>query len=271
MNATQKEVELIQQKLNDSLFWMSEESVLKMSKTDITNNISNVVRGICNHCYLTYSHEGEDLKEIYHHLYIGYDKNTGGLIGYGLDQNLREEGRNEKLAAFAGAIQREFFPKDNPDSIFNTFQFQFRSIAERWDYFTYTNYDLDFVKPGQSATMMIPAGFKGVIKIPFMRDDQPKFRNPSKGRTSNTNYIYLMLNTRSGYYKIGRSNDPEKREKTLQAEEPDITLIHKWPAPAEYEKKLHDRFKPKRSRGEWFELSQVDVIEIKSIMKAFEL
>jgi hypothetical protein len=32
-------------------------------------------------------------------------------------------------------------------------------------------------------------------------------------------YIYLMLNKRSGYIKIGRSKRPSFREKTLQADE----------------------------------------------------
>ena len=39
-------------------------------------------------------------------------------------------------------------------------------------------------------------------------------------------FVYLMLDNRNGYIKIGYSKTPEKREKTLQSEVPDITLLY---------------------------------------------
>ena len=81
------------------------------------------------------------------------------------------------------------------------------------------------------------------------------------------NVVYVMQNRQNGYYKIGRSISPTNRERTLQAQEPDVVLLHKWFASAEIEKMLHEKFKGNRLRGEWFKLSQDDIDNIKSIME----
>jgi len=80
-------------------------------------------------------------------------------------------------------------------------------------------------------------------------------------------YVYLMgdealhqmpLQT----IKIGYSNNPEYREKTLQAEKPSITLLAAWQGDMSDEKQLHQRFADKRVRGEWFHLDQSDILTI---------
>ncbi|MGB0431639.1 MAG: GIY-YIG nuclease family protein [Bacteroidia bacterium] len=82
-------------------------------------------------------------------------------------------------------------------------------------------------------------------------------------------FIYLMKNFQNGYFKIGESNNPEYREKTLQAQEPDIKLIEAWLAPSRVEKELHKKFADKRLRGEWFNLNENDVEEILQTMKNY--
>jgi hypothetical protein len=84
-------------------------------------------------------------------------------------------------------------------------------------------------------------------------------------------FVYLMKNTRNGYYKIGRSKKPGYREKTLQAEEPEIVLEWKLEARPEDEKHLHQMFAKKRIRGEWFELEIDDVRWIKSLSSRSDL
>ncbi len=86
--------------------------------------------------------------------------------------------------------------------------------------------------------------------------------------SSTSQYVYLMHNQRNGYYKLGRSVNPGYREKTLQAEEPEISLIAKWLAPAQVEKQLHTAFASKRVRGEWFELSPDDLSIIRQLMES---
>jgi hypothetical protein len=80
-------------------------------------------------------------------------------------------------------------------------------------------------------------------------------------------HVYVMLNKVTGKYKIGRSNNPEYREKTLQSQEPDIELLFSCHESIVSEKKLHEIFNDKRVRGEWFDLDSDDILEIRKIMQ----
>ena len=77
-------------------------------------------------------------------------------------------------------------------------------------------------------------------------------------------FTYLMLNTRNGFYKIGESNLPKFREKTLQSEEPEVEIYASFTSEKCNEKILHERFSNKRIRGEWFSLSNEDLNYIKN-------
>ncbi|MBR5729459.1 MAG: GIY-YIG nuclease family protein [Prevotella sp.] len=77
-------------------------------------------------------------------------------------------------------------------------------------------------------------------------------------------YVYLMYDTSNGYYKIGISNQPEYRERTLQSEKPTIEKICAKPYPnrtiaSAIESALHKAYEIKRIRGEWFALDASDV------------
>lgn len=78
-------------------------------------------------------------------------------------------------------------------------------------------------------------------------------------------FVYLMHNKRNGFYKIGRSKNPNYRECTLQSEEPEVELLFHMESTSSVEALLHKKFESKRIRGEWFSLSQNDVDEILSI------
>lgn len=82
-------------------------------------------------------------------------------------------------------------------------------------------------------------------------------------------YIYMMVNNRNGLIKIGKSIKPEARERTLQSEEPDVSMIFVSPlCLSSIERDLHKKFSEKRVRGEWFNLTSDDVMFIK---KYFEV
>lgn len=86
----------------------------------------------------------------------------------------------------------------------------------------------------------------------------------NSNKTNTSCFVYIMKNERNGYYKIGISNNPQYRERTLQSEEPEITLIYKKKFDtrdeAYYtEQDLHSRFSDSRIRGEWFGLSERDI------------
>lgn len=68
---------------------------------------------------------------------------------------------------------------------------------------------------------------------------------------------YLMVDEKTGYVKIGKSINPKIREKTLQSEKPVIKIL--YVCDNNIEKKLHNEYKDKRIRGEWFSLSPEDI------------
>ncbi len=81
-------------------------------------------------------------------------------------------------------------------------------------------------------------------------------------------HLYLMKDLANGYYKIGISNNPEYREKTLQSEKPTIKLItskdfSNRKIALVFESSLHKSYENKRLRGEWFELNEREISEIK--------
>ncbi|TNF28583.1 MAG: hypothetical protein EP314_03640, partial [Bacteroidetes bacterium] len=79
-------------------------------------------------------------------------------------------------------------------------------------------------------------------------------------------YVYLIRNNLTGLYKIGNSIEPYRRERTLQSREPDIDMIILRKSPYTVETKLHQKYKSKRQRGEWFELSIKDVKDIEKFI-----
>lgn len=78
--------------------------------------------------------------------------------------------------------------------------------------------------------------------------------------------IYLMLNKKTGRVKIGISNRPKFREKTLQEEIPDIELFHTGTGSWNDEQRLHAHFSHKRLRGEWFDLTAEEIEEAKRLI-----
>lgn len=86
-----------------------------------------------------------------------------------------------------------------------------------------------------------------------------------KGKTSK---VYVMIDKNTGYYKIGKSTNPNLRERTLQSEKPTIEMIFNKEAKQSDEKKLHEMFKENRIRGEWFDLNGSDLIKIKNYLES---
>lgn len=77
--------------------------------------------------------------------------------------------------------------------------------------------------------------------------------------------VYLMLDESTGLVKIGRSKNPNVREQTLLSRSPSIRLLWHTSAYPSEEKFLHRLYKSVRVRGEWFDLSDNDIENIKSL------
>ncbi|MBR5802399.1 MAG: GIY-YIG nuclease family protein [Alistipes sp.] len=85
-------------------------------------------------------------------------------------------------------------------------------------------------------------------------------------------YVYLMIDTTNGFHKIGISNKPKYRERTLQSEKPTIEMVCAKQYPSRIiaeaiESALHKAFEEKRVRGEWFDLSKQEVKMIEDTLK----
>lgn len=96
-------------------------------------------------------------------------------------------------------------------------------------------------------------------------DAHPIVESPTKNDVC---WVYLMKDQANNAYKIGISNKPEYREKTLQSEKPTIIKITAKQYPTRelaraVESSLHKVYEKKRIRGEWFRLDDNDVENLK--------
>ena len=82
--------------------------------------------------------------------------------------------------------------------------------------------------------------------------------------------VYLMVNNINGRIKIGKTSDetPVYRERTLQSQEPDVTLLFykKVLYMSKTERFLHSFFKDQRFRGEWFDLNEEHIKQAQAMI-----
>ena len=117
--------------------------------------------------------------------------------------------------------------------------------------------------------------------LSVVKSNIPKYEEKKKNSLTNskitprdsneTCYVYLMVDKTNYYHKIGISNSPKYREKTLQSEKPTIELVCSKSfinrqMSLSIEQSLHNNYKSKRVRGEWFSLSDQDVEDVKKIL-----
>lgn len=76
-----------------------------------------------------------------------------------------------------------------------------------------------------------------------------------------------MKNMNSGHFKIGHSSTPTFREKTLQAQEPDVRLLAFIEGDQDRERDLHRAFAEYRVRGEWFALNGLSLMVLAEAFK----
>jgi hypothetical protein len=72
---------------------------------------------------------------------------------------------------------------------------------------------------------------------------------------------YIIEDTTNHCFKIGRSIDCTKRLKVLSTNNPSLKLH--FIIDKDVEKELHDEYEIKRMHGEWFNLTERDLLKIK--------
>lgn len=119
----------------------------------------------------------------------------------------------------------------------------------------------------QIALKMLATNF-----LELIYKEVPEYLEKKEGNISDICYVYLMHDSINNFYKIGISNSPEYREKTLQSEKPTIVMLCFKQFPKRkiaeiLEKTLHETYANKRIRGEWFNLNEEDVKDLFYILK----
>jgi len=248
--------------LNSKLFRLPTEVIQKMAKNDINGAIGNVLRGFRQHCYGV-SVEQDSIENI-EFFYINDSITEPGYI---FRLKLGEDHFYELLCYFAIFLV-EIYEDLEPSTVYNTYIEYLRTQLESRNIFTISTLELKPLK-GRNMTLMTGGRPIEIVKNFEKKDFYKHYLNTpdSFEIKPNTNYLYLMLNTDTNYIKIGRSNDPKYRERTLHSKEPSVVLLKIWECEKEIERKLHMHFRQKKVRGEWFKLSLEDLIKFDSLIE----
>jgi hypothetical protein len=92
---------------------------------------------------------------------------------------------------------------------------------------------------------------------------------PPQRKKATRGYVYLVQSP-TGYYKIGRTNNPNNRLKTFGVQLPfeiEFVALISTDDMFDLEAQLHKKYETKRTGGEWFALDPADVEYIKGLAK----
>lgn len=95
--------------------------------------------------------------------------------------------------------------------------------------------------------------------------------NPPKQKFPDVDDGYVYVAKSARFYKIGRSKNPIERIKGITPPHGrKLVSVHKVANRHKAEKLLHEAFKEKRARGEWFKLNKDDLKRIPIFLQARE-
>lgn len=226
------------------------EYIKKLDKLDKTAQIGNVLRGLEKECFCV-AHDLDNSKEI-DFIYVNESEKITGTL---LKLKFREQYFYEYLLMYAFDLSKDY-PSLQPLNVYNTFIHFLRTILESRGFITITSTEIIGENP--TIISLNPIEF---IKNFNLVDFYKKLLNSETLIEIKpfVDYVYLMINIQSGHFKIGQSKKPVFREKTLQAQEPEIALLKIWEVDKAAEKILHKKYIQKRVRGEWFKLDFKDI------------
>lgn len=247
------------EKFKTSCFTLSKDDIYEFDKND-NGPINNVISRITEHCFGVRLYDEEKISvEMY---YINHDSTLKGEL---IELDVFDKDYFQLLLRFCIILSEQYKSVDALNA-FNVFQKLLRGFMQKMGYFTVTDAELEPYK-GKNIGMMAKSPIFRLRTINRTEFYQDLFNsNFCMSEDKGFDYVYLMLNEDTSLIKIGTSQTPKFREKTLQSEEPRINMIAKWRCDKNVEKQLHSKFIKKRERGEWFRLNILDLKEIEEFM-----
>lgn len=256
----------IEQLFHNSYSSLDESTILLLNK-QCPGNLNNVVVGLEKQCFGLMCMDDTE-KIIYRLFYVNGDTDLQGDI---IELTIDNPNRDQLVFYFSQFLDHNYKGLDTINT-YNTFQKQTRTLLEQIGYLTIS--PTEFAKYSDPNPLIMAKGVKGIINVPLI--DKKEFYKSFFGNkdinklNQGDEFVYIMLNPSNDLIKIGKSKDPNYREKTLQAQEPEIILVSFWKAPGSIERQLHKEFSHKRQRGEWFDLTFKDLKKINELMQEFD-
>ncbi|WP_426791770.1 GIY-YIG nuclease family protein [Sphingobacterium sp. WOUb80] len=243
--------------LEGKIFSLDNEEIMHLGDQSI--EVGNVINGFNNKVVQL---RCEKLN--FEYVYIAYEQK---LEGYELQYSFSEEDHRDTILGFCFFIYRKF-PAQNPIELYNTYIDQMRSLLGKQGFDVVLQSELNKIKEEYGRSILVPQAptikLIDLDQIDVYRE-MFDFVHIAFEAETDKKYVYLIFNKNNGYFKIGRSKNPLKREKTLQAEEPQIALLKIWEGDGSFERFLHNKFDQYRLRGEWFKLGFKELFEIKEL------
>jgi len=241
----------------DAIHEIDNEFLIKIGQ--VNPDVMNVIRGVQSTAFALQYHDEEDS---FHLLFVG-EKN--GAKGFSLIFTFDPESYFYFVLFYSFFLVGEF-KYLNPIHVHNTHIHLLRTFFEKEGIFTVTASEkrryLEKFGPG---TMTGPAVYlRDLNEIDFYRE-LFSFDYNAFIVSEEESYVYLMFHEGNGCFKIGKSKNPLKRERTLQAEQPNIALLKVWKADSALERKLHVKYAKLRKRGEWFALTFKELFELREM------
>ncbi|WP_313189266.1 GIY-YIG nuclease family protein [Sphingobacterium sp.] len=239
------------------------ESIYELDKNQIFNMISESIeigslyRGIKKKTFF--------IKANLLRIQLYYLVNDIKIRGFYLNYEFKQEDCFEIIFYYCFFIAGEF-RFENPIKLYNGYIYTIREYLESINIQTITMSEIRFMenKLGEEVLHIGAIILKDIQEIDFYRE-LFKFDYSTFKAIENRKYVYLLFNEKNGFFKIGYSKNPLKREKTLQAEEPNVVLLKVWEEGMSFEKKLHRKYFKQKVRGEWFNFTFKELYELKEL------
>lgn len=233
----------------------------------LSGDINNVIRLLKRDCFVCLANDNN-----YELIYITNNPKLDGLL---LTIEYDDPNHNAIAFVFADHIVR-YYPQNHLNfvDIANIFQEHKTSMYSKIGDYIVVDLNKAATEYSNSTMLLLHKS----INITIFRKDEI-YKDMFSGHNSDIafmdktdrNKIYIQFNKRNNFCKIGLSKSPKNREKTLQSQEPEIEMIACWIAPKIIEKELHRLFESKKVRGEWFNLTAHDLVEIDKYMTPYKL